>query len=222
MTGPKGAESLAAALAAFQAELPHIGKDNLAVVKSDKGSYKYTYADLSDVSAVVLPAMARHGLSFSAKPTLDDADRFVLEYTLRHVGGEADVGRYPLPATGTAQQVGSAITYARRYALCAVAGVAPDEDDDGAGAEQAQRQHVQHPHEHPELSPADQARDDLRQVCAESGWDPRIVATRFATQYGEPLRDATDPIRIEAFRKLLYGVPGDELKAPQAASGAQQ
>ena len=106
-------ENLAAALAAFQAEIPHIGKGNLAVVKSDKGSYKYTYADLSDISAKVLPLLAKHGLSFSAKPTLNAEGKFVLEYALRHASGESDVGQYPLNATGTPQQVGSAITYAR-------------------------------------------------------------------------------------------------------------
>lgn len=131
MTEPS---ALAAALAAFQAEIPHIGKDNLAVVKSDKGSYKYTYADLSTISAKVLPLLAKNGLSFSAKPTINSEGKFVLEYTLRHSGGESDMGQYPLSATGTPQQVGSAITYARRYALCAVTGVTPDEDDDGAAA----------------------------------------------------------------------------------------
>lgn len=124
-------ENLAAALAAFQAELPTIGKGNTASVKSDKGSYSYKYADLADVSGKVLPLLAKHGLSFSTKPTLDESGRFVLEYTLRHSSGESDRGSYPL-STGTPQQVGSAITYARRYVLCAITGVAPDQDDDGA------------------------------------------------------------------------------------------
>lgn len=126
--------NLAAALAAFQAQLPRLGKANTATVRSDKGNYSYKYADLAEVSTLVLPLMAAQGLSFSAKPTLDEQNRFVLVYALRHSSGESDEGRYPLPANGTPQQVGSAITYARRYALCAVAGIAPDEDDDGRTA----------------------------------------------------------------------------------------
>ena len=126
-------DNLATALAAFQAELPTIGKGNTATVRSDKGNYSYKYADLADVSAKVLPLLAKHGLSFSTKPTLDESGRFVLEYTLRHSSGEADTGSYPL-STGTAQAVGSLITYARRYVLCAITGVAPDQDDDGATA----------------------------------------------------------------------------------------
>lgn len=122
--------NLATALAAFQAELPTISKRNTA----DTGSYSYKYADLADVSTLVLPLLGKHGLSFSAMPTLDDAGKFVLEYALRHRGGDVQVGRYPLPS-GTPQQIGSAITYARRYALCSVTGVAPEaEDDDGKGA----------------------------------------------------------------------------------------
>lgn len=121
-------KNLAAALAEFQRDLPRLGKGQTA----NTGTYSYRYADLADVSTLVLPLLAKHGLSFSAKPTLDESGRFVLEYTLRHSSGEADVGRYPLAANGTPQQIGSSITYARRYALCSVTGIAPDEDDDGA------------------------------------------------------------------------------------------
>lgn len=116
---------LAKALAAFQAELPKVGKG------STNTHFGSKYADLADVSLVVLPLLGKHGLSFSSKPTLDEAGRFVLAYQLRHESGDADGGSYPLPATGTPQQIGSAITYARRYALQAMTGVAADEDDDG-------------------------------------------------------------------------------------------
>ncbi len=123
-------DNLAGALAAFQAELPKISKGNTA----DAGTYKFKYADLADVSEKVLPLLGRHGLSFSAMPTLDEGGKFVLEYVLRHRAGESVMGRYPLPS-GSPQQIGSAITYARRYALCSVTGVAPEaEDDDGKGA----------------------------------------------------------------------------------------
>lgn len=126
--------NLAEALAAFQAELPGVGKGNTANVRSDKGNYSYRYADLADISKTVLPLLGKHGLAFTARPTLD-GDRFVLEYQLIHAGGDALSGRYPLQ-NGKPQEVGSAITYARRYALCAVTGIAADEDDDGKEASQ--------------------------------------------------------------------------------------
>lgn len=128
-------ESLASALAAFQAKLPDVVKAQTATVQTKTGgSYKYTYAGLPAVSSVVLPLLGAVGLSFTAKPTFNDAGKFVLAYRLLHVSGESDGGEYPLPQSGTAQEIGSAITYARRYALCSVVGVAPDEDDDGAAA----------------------------------------------------------------------------------------
>lgn len=116
---------LFAALAKLQAELPKVGKN--ATAQYGK------YADLADVSAVVLPLLGKYGLAFTARPTMHEGS-FVLAYSLVHVSGEREDGFYPLPANGNSQQLGSAITYARRYSLCAVTGVAPDEDDDGAAA----------------------------------------------------------------------------------------
>jgi ERF superfamily len=127
-------DSLTAALAAVQADLPIVGKDQKAVVKSDKGNYTYKYANLASVSAAILPLLSKHGFAWTTLPCFDDAGRFVLRYELRHVAGEALSGSYPLPNTGRPHEMGSAITYARRYALCAVTGVAPEEDDDNASA----------------------------------------------------------------------------------------
>ncbi len=127
--------TLFAALAAFQADLPGIGKGNTASVRSDKGNYSYKYADLADVSAAVLPRLGALGLAFTARPTVLDG-QFVLAYSLVHVSGDREDGIYMLPSSGTPQQIGSAITYARRYCLCAAVGVAPAEDDDDAAAAQ--------------------------------------------------------------------------------------
>lgn len=206
-------ETLAAALAAFQAALPRIGKDNRATVKSDKGTYTYTYANLADVSEKVLPLLARHGLSFSTKPTLHE-DRFVLEYRLRHTSGEEDIGYYPL-GNGTPQQVGSAITYARRYALCAVTGVAPDvDDDDGQAAEQGNLR--------PRIDPADAARARLKATIRRHGWDEEIVVGKFAERYPAGIDAETDQGRIDKFREWLASQPQHELTGdePASANGA--
>lgn len=127
-------DTLTAALAAVQADLPVVGKDQKATVKSDKGSYTYKYANLAAVSAAILPLLSKNGLAWVTLPTFDEGGRFVLRYELRHVSGESLAGSYPLPNTSRPQEMGSAITYARRYALCAVTGVAPEEDDDNASA----------------------------------------------------------------------------------------
>lgn len=121
-----------AALAAVQSDLPHITKDQTA----NAGTYRYKYADLADVSLAIMPLLGKHGLSFTSRPTLHEG-RFVLLYELRHESGEQIAGAYPLPDRGTPQEIGGQITYARRYCLCALTGVAPDEDDDAMAAQRA-------------------------------------------------------------------------------------
>jgi hypothetical protein len=127
------AENLAGALAVLQTRLPKIDKAS----KAQYGSY----ADLADVSRQLLPVMGALGLSFSAKPTWvtrENGDReFVLAYRLRHISGEEDSGEYPLGTSlANHQALGSAITYGRRYCLCAITGAVADADDDGQAASQ--------------------------------------------------------------------------------------
>lgn len=119
------------ALAELQADLPRIVKDRTAhVEKKAGGFYTYDFVELTDISDAILPRLSKLGLSFTARPTLEGS-QFVLAYELRHSSGEELAGLYPLKA-GTPQEMGGQITYARRYALCAVTGIAPAGDDDDA------------------------------------------------------------------------------------------
>jgi hypothetical protein len=137
--------NLASALAAVQAELPKISKGETAKVDmKGGGSYTYRYADLADISDAVLPLLGRNGLAFTTCPTVNAAGTFVLDYRLRHTSGETVGGEYPLATQGGPQAQGSLITYARRYTLCAVTGVAP-EDDDGQAAQRAAEQPAPQP-----------------------------------------------------------------------------
>ncbi|WP_433731123.1 ERF family protein [Actinoplanes sp. CA-051413] len=132
MTTPKTASDINAALADLQTQLPHIAKNNKAEVPTKTGGkYTYQYADLAEITRQLLPLLGKLGLSFTSRPTML-GEQLVLVYELRHVSGEQIDGVYPLPGRGTPQEVGSAITYARRYCLCAVSGLAPDNDDEDA------------------------------------------------------------------------------------------
>lgn len=120
------------ALLMLQADPPVLTKNKDGQV----GNQKTKYADLVQVNAQVLSRLNALGVVWKCRPNLMLPDyRFVLEYELRHVAsGTAESGTYPLKGENAMQQ-GSAITYARRYALLAVTGIAAeDEDDDGDSA----------------------------------------------------------------------------------------
>lgn len=135
---PQVHESLAAALVAFQADMPTVHKGQTARIpgKDGRSGYTYQYADLADVAKIAHPLLARHGLAFTTAPQHLDGVGFVLQGTLRHVSGETDTG--VLPITGrSAQDLGSSLTYLRRYLLGCMTGIVTDEDEDGGMATQA-------------------------------------------------------------------------------------
>jgi hypothetical protein len=52
-----------------------------------------------------------------------------------HTSGQWIASEHPLPLSGRPQEIGSALTYARRYSLSALIGIAADEDDDANAAQ---------------------------------------------------------------------------------------
>jgi hypothetical protein len=120
----------AAAFLAAQKEFPTIAKTKTA----DMGNYKYKFADLGDVLDAALPILHRHGIALS-QPPVSAAGQVGVSTRLIHESGHIeDCGELLLPAGGTPQNAGSAMTYARRYAACAALGIVADEDDDGRAA----------------------------------------------------------------------------------------
>jgi hypothetical protein len=128
--------NLAEALSRAQADFPPIVKDKIATVKSEKGTYQYQYADLASVLDAVRAPLAKHGLAYTQLIKLQGDGRSILVTRLMHVTGENVEAEWALP-TGSPQQVGSALTYARRYCLCAMLGVAAEVDDDDGQAGQS-------------------------------------------------------------------------------------
>lgn len=127
--------TLAEALAALQAALPAVGKHATADVRKEgKKLYDYSYAPGESITPVLYPLMGALGLSYLARPSLDEAGRFGLYYELLHTSGDMRQGFYPLPDPDRygPQDLGKAITYARRYALCALVGLFPGGDDNDA------------------------------------------------------------------------------------------
>ena len=132
MTMPDTRAALAAALAAVQAELPEVKKTRSADVNNKEGRflYSYSYADLSDASAAILPILGKHGLSFTTFPGHQPDGKFGLRYWLLHKDGGSIEGFFEIADQGGMQMIGGRITYARRYCLCAVTGIAAEDDVD--------------------------------------------------------------------------------------------
>jgi hypothetical protein len=118
---------LAGALAKAQAEIKGALKD------AQNPFFKSSYADLASVWDAIRAPLAKHGLSVIQ--TTDSTEKgMVLVTTLAHASGQWIEGRYPIqPMKNDPQAMGSATTYARRYALAAIVGVAQI-DDDGEAA----------------------------------------------------------------------------------------
>ena len=95
--------------------------------------FKTSYANLSSVFEAIREPFAENGLSVSQTMDVLDNGRQVLRTRLFHVSGEFLDSRMLLPEENNPQKLGSLISYYRRYALMAIAGV-PAEDDDGNSA----------------------------------------------------------------------------------------
>lgn len=119
---------LAAALAKAQAAFPVIKRDKQVTVRSDRTgkSYSFKYAPLDAILDAVRKPLADNDLAVTQ---LLDGDDIVT--MLLHSSGGSLTGRMPLPNNGTVQDLGSAITYLRRYSIQALLGIAAEEDDDG-------------------------------------------------------------------------------------------
>lgn len=124
--------ALAAALAKAQATVEGAlkGKVNPA--------FKSNYADLASIWDACREQLTANGLSVVQFPGEVIEGRMTLTTQLSHESGEWMRATMAIPlAKIDPQGAGSAITYARRYALMAVVGVSP-EDDDGNAASQRQ------------------------------------------------------------------------------------
>lgn len=101
-----------------------------AVKDSSNPFFKSSYADLTSVIKAIKEPFAQNGLSFIQLPISGETHVGVTTM-LMHKSGEWLQSEYKLPMTKRdPQAAGSAITYARRYALQALAGI-PSVDDDG-------------------------------------------------------------------------------------------
>jgi len=180
-------DKLAAALCKAQAEMGGAVKD------AKNPFFKSSYADLTSVIKAIKEPFANNGLSYSQFPVTSDGGGGVGVVTvLLHSSGQWLESEFYLPlAKKDPQGGGSAITYARRYALQAMAGI-PTADDDAEAAMMRGK-------------PVEKSREEL---CAEA-----VEAHIDSLQYiRNVLSDPTDD-NIALAKEAFGEIPEDDQRA---------
>jgi hypothetical protein len=152
-------KTIAAALARAQMNM---GK---ALKQSANPAFRSKYADLGNVMDACLPALNEAGIALIQPTGEDDHGRFVETILIHGESGESLSCRVPLiVAKNDMQGYGSAVTYARRYGLMAMAGIAPEDDDGNAAAKAA-------PKDEPKKAMTVEQFDEMKALIEATGTD---------------------------------------------------
>jgi hypothetical protein len=129
--------TLAAALAKAQAEITNPEKSLTATIRSPfprEGDRTFRYAPLSTGLDIVRKALGRHEIATLQTTSIDnEAGSIRLTTILAHASGEwmsSDWPVCPVSETAAPHRMGAALTYARRYALFTLVGIAGEDDLD--------------------------------------------------------------------------------------------
>lgn len=203
--------TVCAALVAAQAEMPMIGFD------ADNPFFRSRYASLGAVISGTVPILKKHGLAIYQVPTTDGCT-VSLKTTIMHASGQTldggtlsmDIGE--VKGKALIQEIGSIITYFRRYAWSSVCGVYSDEDTDGNTQKQ---QHGEAPDDHkpkvPEKADATTRLRALNLLQSAPGQPNRDIFTAFLRQVkwvppkGEPEDWALEHIPLTKKGLTLLG-----------------
>lgn len=199
-------DALAAALVKAVGELSDVPKGR----QVNAGPMRYRYADLGDALGMVRPVLAKHGIAVLQQVTSEPGTVQVWT-TLLHSSGQfltqAPLG---MPEGKTPQATGSAITYARRYALLAALGLAT-EDDDGQSAASTPvvRSNGRSQPERPSTTPTARtpAEGRIRAILGDLPADERAAFREaFVDEWGAPLSElepSLHPAALEWLEAML-------------------
>lgn len=176
MLSSEQTDQLWPALVAFHAAAPNVERGKTAIVKTKAGGeYRYTYASLDRVMDAIRGPLSDSRLAISHATSHDsEAGRLNLETRVVHESGQWIGLVMPVIVTETGPQaLGSALTYARRYAISCLLNIATEEDDDaqaggGKGEAKAKGERKRPPKEDP---PAETPQDKYRKrilACANA------------------------------------------------------
>src|SRR6201993_4967781 len=129
--------TIAAALAKAQAQLVNPEKSLTGTIRTDQGSgaeRSFRYAPLSSGLDIVRKTLSQHEIATIQTTGIDDSAGIVrLSTVLAHASGEWIASDWPVCAiseTAAPRRMGAALTYARRYALFTLVGIAGEDDLD--------------------------------------------------------------------------------------------
>lgn len=169
-------KTIAAALSAFQAEMPPVSFDSVNPFLGNK------YASLGQIVRTAQPHLTANGLVAMQFP-VDGG----LCTRLVHTSGEWMQAFMPYPASdgekgkSSSQLLGSMITYMRRYALVSILGIVADEDNDGNTPDGVKPQTVAAPKQKdkPWLNAGTEAFDKVRKAIERDGYTIADVEKKY-------------------------------------------
>jgi hypothetical protein len=157
--------TIAAALAKAQAELTNPEKSLVATIRSalprNGGDRTFRYAPLSSGLDIVRKGLGRHEIATIQSTAIDkDAGLLRLTTVLAHSSGEWISSEWPvcpIADIASAQRMGAALTYARRYALFTLVGIAGEDDLDAPDLDSGPKPAMELPRPDPRDPPNGQA-----------------------------------------------------------------
>jgi len=194
MTKSESIAQLAEALSKAQAEMECAKKD------ADNPFFKSKYADLSSVWAACRGPLTKNGLSVVQMPSAE-GNHIIVHTLLMHSSGEWIASELAMtPTKSDPQGAGSAITYARRYALSAAVGIAPDDDDGNAASQKpvertTKPEPIQRPTSPPVLSREPGEDDEDLTSTLEAAIAQHFIDQGQQVNLAKSFRDALPPTR---------------------------
>ncbi|TXH44279.1 MAG: hypothetical protein E6Q97_32915 [Desulfurellales bacterium] len=208
-----------------------------AIANAWNPHFKSNYADLTSVWEACREALASNNLSVSQTAGKDESGKYTLETRLIHSSGQWIESVMPLLMTKQdSQGFGSAWTYARRFALAAIVGVAPEEEDDDANEATKNSKHsgqrgtaltetkVQgasatssvppRPLTGPALppgssapTPSDKYIDDFQAFLKRQGWSNRDAVVLIKRTYGKLSPRALKLSELDQIAEIIKATP---------------
>jgi hypothetical protein len=176
-----------------------------AIKDSTNPFFKSKYADLSTVWAAVRPFLV-NSIAITQFPMESGNHHIVLDTQLTHVSGQWMRSRITMPVSkDDPQGYGSALTYARRYALGCMTGLVTEEDDDGNAASKPKYTICDAEVRKPAVAPAQSP------VAVESGAQPPVTdSTTIIWNAGKPPHRGQDIRKVDKSYLQWYEANGPQ------------